>query len=106
MMSAKQLLDEVKPEEGKRWQFERAKVQMSDLRARVGGWAFAARRSWSRWHRSSRPTTASDLRVLYAEKSYPQLSESYISAEIAFVRRLGVAVAVWAEREPNTPAED
>lgn len=40
------------------------------------------------------------LRVLYALWHYPQLSESYVRAEIRAVTKLGVAVEVWAQERP------
>lgn len=41
-----------------------------------------------------------ELRVLYLVFNYPQLSESYIEAEIAFMRRAGVHVEVWRHVAP------
>jgi len=49
-----------------------------------------------------RPAPAT-LRVLYALWHYPQLSESYVRAEIAALRRRGVAVEVWSETPPAAP---
>jgi hypothetical protein len=40
------------------------------------------------------------MRVLFAEKLYPQISESYIAAEIAFCLKAGVKVEVWSLKEP------
>ena len=80
---------------------------MNQLATRVRDWVVGARPfRRSRGSRSPGPASASDLRVLYAEKAYPQLSESYISAEIAFMRRLGVAVAVWSQSKPKSQADD
>jgi glycosyltransferase involved in cell wall biosynthesis len=42
-------------------------------------------------------------RVLYALWHYPQLSESYVDAEIAYMRRRGVHVEVWSEVDPASP---
>lgn len=36
------------------------------------------------------------MRILYALSKYPQLSETYVSAEIAFMLRQGVDVRVWS----------
>src|SRR5258708_2574103 len=43
------------------------------------------------------------LRVLYALEKYPQLSQSYIRAEIACARRWGAHVEVWSEGTPPSP---
>lgn len=40
------------------------------------------------------------LRVLYLVFNYPQLSESYIEAELSFMRRAGVHVEVWRHVAP------
>jgi glycosyltransferase involved in cell wall biosynthesis len=42
-------------------------------------------------------------RVLYALEYAPTLSESYIQAEIACMRRWGVEIELWAERDPPAP---
>lgn len=39
------------------------------------------------------------MRVLYAIANYPQLSETYVTAEIAFMLRQGVDVRVWSPVE-------
>lgn len=39
------------------------------------------------------------MRVLYALSKYPQLSETYVSAEIAFMLRSGINVQVWSPFE-------
>lgn len=36
------------------------------------------------------------MRILFAVSNYPQLSESYVDAEIAFLLRRGVKVEIWA----------
>lgn len=43
------------------------------------------------------------VKVLYALWHYPQLSESYIEAEIQTVRKLGVDVEVWSECGVSAP---
>ena len=43
------------------------------------------------------------MRVLYALYHYPQASETYIEAEIGYMRRLGVQVEVWSEAYVATP---
>jgi len=43
------------------------------------------------------------LRVLYALESYPQLSESYINAEIERMLDWGVHIEAWSVHEPSTP---
>lgn len=45
------------------------------------------------------------LRVLIGTGNYPKLSESYIEAEIQFLRRKGIAVAVWSDKvgSPGAP---
>jgi glycosyltransferase involved in cell wall biosynthesis len=43
------------------------------------------------------------LRVLYALYHYPQASETYIEAEIGYMRRLGIEVEVWSEAYVATP---
>ena len=43
------------------------------------------------------------MRVLYALEKYPQLSQSYIRAEIACARRWGAHVEVWSEGTPPPP---
>ena len=48
-------------------------------------------------------TRSESLRVLYIVYNYPQLSESYIEAEIAFMRRAGVHVEVWRHDTPQSP---
>lgn len=58
-------------------------------RVPLGPNAFRLRRKW--W---PRPDVAP--RVLYAVLHFPQLSESYINAEIACMRRLGAAVELYA----------
>lgn len=46
-----------------------------------------------------------ELRVLYVLRHYPQLSESYVATEIAFMRRRGVHVEVWSETSSPSPFE-
>lgn len=41
------------------------------------------------------------MKVLFAEKLYPQISESYIAAEIDFCLKAGVNIEVWSLRQPN-----
>ncbi len=45
-------------------------------------------------------TRGRSLRVLYLVFNYPQTSESYIEAELAFMRRAGVHVEVWRHTSP------
>jgi glycosyltransferase involved in cell wall biosynthesis len=45
------------------------------------------------------------LRVLYALHQYPQLSETYVQAEMDYMRRRGVHIEVWAHDEPLVPYE-
>jgi len=52
--------------------------------------AYQIQRKWER--PVNRP-----LRVLYALWHYPQLSESYVRWEIAYMRRRGVQIEVWSE---------
>lgn len=40
------------------------------------------------------------MKVLFAEKLYPQISESYIAAEIDFCLKAGVNIEVWSLRQP------
>lgn len=42
------------------------------------------------------------MKVLYVVGNYPKFSETYIAAEIAFMRRQGVEIEVWSKRE-GTP---
>lgn len=42
------------------------------------------------------------MKVLYVLGNYPKISETYITAEIAFMRRAGVEIEVWSKRE-GTP---
>jgi hypothetical protein len=42
------------------------------------------------------------LRVLCAYYNYPQLSATYVEAEIQFLRRHGINVEVWSETEPGS----
>lgn len=42
-------------------------------------------------------------RILYALEYAPTLSESYVQAEIACMRRWGVEIELWAERDPPAP---
>jgi glycosyltransferase involved in cell wall biosynthesis len=54
-------------------------------------------------HVSGKPAGAAGGRppkVLYALDSFPQLSESYINAEIQRMQSWGVHVEVWSKREP------
>ena len=46
---------------------------------------------------------AAQPRVLYALEYAPTLSESYIQAEIACMRRWGVEIELWAEHDPPAP---
>jgi len=43
------------------------------------------------------------LRVLYALWHYPHLAETYVTTEIACMRRWGVHVEVWSELDPLAP---
>lgn len=43
------------------------------------------------------------IRVLYALQSYPQLSESYVNAEIERMLEWGVHIEAWSEHPPATP---
>jgi glycosyltransferase involved in cell wall biosynthesis len=43
------------------------------------------------------------LRILYAVENFPQLSETYVTTEIAAMREQGVDVVVWAEHEAPVP---
>jgi glycosyltransferase involved in cell wall biosynthesis len=54
-----------------------------------------------RWHSSSR--SGHQLRVLYVVWHYPQLSETYIEAEIRTMLRNGVHVEVWCESHAASP---
>jgi len=54
-----------------------------------------------RWKRP--PSLTRPLRVLYALYHYPQASETYIEAEIGYMRRLGIEVEVWSEAYVATP---
>ena len=45
------------------------------------------------------------MRLLCVYYNYPQLSATYIEAEIQFLVRQGVEVAVWAETDPGSPYE-
>lgn len=50
------------------------------------------------------PTSdSSPLRILYALEFFPQLSETYVTTEIAAMREQGVDVAVWTEHEAPVP---
>jgi hypothetical protein len=42
------------------------------------------------------------MKVLFAEKLYPQISESYVAAEIAFCLKAGVKVEVWSLKESTS----
>jgi glycosyltransferase involved in cell wall biosynthesis len=53
--------------------------------------------------RTIQPPLPVPVRVLYALWHYPQLSESYVRAEIAGLQRRGIAVEVWAESEGIAP---
>jgi len=59
---------------------------------------YCVRQRWSRPASLPRP-----LRVLYALYHYPQASETYIEAEIGYMRRLGIEVEVWSEAYVATP---
>jgi len=50
-----------------------------------------------------RPHDQRDLKVLIHSYDYPQLSESYIETEIAWMRRRGVEIEVFAVTEPGAP---
>ncbi len=57
-------------------------------------------------HRARRvlgPRISPPLRVLYALEFFPHVSESYIATEIAWMRRQGVEIEAWSEREPPVP---
>jgi glycosyltransferase involved in cell wall biosynthesis len=45
------------------------------------------------------------VKVLYALESYPHISHTYMSTEIACMRRFGVHVEVWSSRPPLMPFE-
>jgi hypothetical protein len=51
----------------------------------------------------SHATDPGTLRVLYALEFFPHASESYIATEIAWMRRQGVHVEAWSERDPPVP---
>jgi glycosyltransferase involved in cell wall biosynthesis len=53
--------------------------------------------------RKDEKPVARPLKVLYALWHYPQLSESYIETEIAYMRRRGIDVEVWSEITPVAP---
>lgn len=42
------------------------------------------------------------MKVLFAEKLYPQISESYVAAEIDFCLKAGVNIEVWSLRQPSS----
>src|SRR3990172_129343 len=42
------------------------------------------------------------MKILYAENVYPQLSESYIAAEVSSMLGLGVRIEVWSAHEPQS----
>lgn len=46
---------------------------------------------------------APSIRVLYATDDYPQLSESYVENEIAYMRSQGVEVLVWSKLSSPSP---
>lgn len=46
------------------------------------------------------------MRVLYALSKYPQLSETYVAAEIAFMLRSGVDVRVWSPFQRDAEVEN
>ena len=45
------------------------------------------------------------LRILYAIELFPHLSETYVTTEIAAMRKQGVDVVVWTEKEAPVPYE-
>jgi glycosyltransferase involved in cell wall biosynthesis len=45
------------------------------------------------------------MRVLCVYYNYPQLSATYVEAEIRFLLRHGIEVEVWAETDPGSPYE-
>ena len=45
------------------------------------------------------------LRILYALSFFPQLSETFVTTEIATMRKQGVNIVVWSENEPPVPYE-
>jgi hypothetical protein len=49
------------------------------------------------------PDVARPPRVLYLLWHYPQLSESYVEAELRVMRRWGVEIGVWGEVRPASP---
>ncbi len=53
-----------------------------------------------RKHRLKKPVAA---RILYALEFFPQLSETYVTTEIAAMREQGVDVVVWTEHEAPVP---
>jgi glycosyltransferase involved in cell wall biosynthesis len=52
---------------------------------------------------NSVPVMPRPPRVLYLVWHYPQLSESYIEAELRVMRRWGVEIGVWGEVHPAAP---
>jgi hypothetical protein len=57
----------------------------------------------------SRPAAAAPdapIKVLYALDSFPQLSESYINAEISRMLEWGVDVEVWSRLDPKSEGRD
>jgi glycosyltransferase involved in cell wall biosynthesis len=49
------------------------------------------------------PRTNLSMRILYALQFFPQLSESFVTTEIAAMREQGVEIVVWSEHEPPVP---
>jgi hypothetical protein len=68
--------------------------------AALGVNRFRVRRKWNPIPALSRP-----MRVLYVLWHYPQLSESYIEAEILCMKRWGVHIEVWSECGVGSPYE-
>jgi glycosyltransferase involved in cell wall biosynthesis len=51
------------------------------------------------WRKLERPVSR-PVRALFALWHYPQLSESYVRVEVAYMKRLGVDVTVWRSEPP------
>jgi len=73
-------------------------LSAQQLTSGTSGSSSAAQRLWH-----SSPRSGHQLRVLYVVWHYPQLSETYIEAEIRTMLRNGVHVEVWCESHAASP---
>ena len=61
--------------------------------------------NWFRVRRKMLPPLPRPMRVLYAIWHYPQLTETYIETELRALKRAGVKIEVWSEKDAEVPGD-